>query len=155
MVNITTTKGIIFANPALTHPLFFPDSSSDRKHISEYDDEKIDSKKNRMNNDKKGFTTTARVDKKYFRNIRSTYGIITNKTGSNLILPNNLGRTHCREFLDNDYYCHYGKITASNMPCSPKILLLPKLLISTSGSKTQQACLLIQPHVRNPTTSRV
>ena len=29
MVKITTTKGIIFANPALTYPLFFPDPSSD------------------------------------------------------------------------------------------------------------------------------
>ena len=155
MVKITTTKGIIFTNPALTYLLFFPDSSPDRKHISEYDNDKIDSKKSRMNNDKKGFTTTARDDKKDFRNIRSAYGIISNKIGSNLNLPNNLGRTHCREFLDNDYHCRYGKIAASNMPCSPKILILPKLLISTSGSKTQQACLLIQPHVRNPTTSRV
>ena len=29
IVKITTTKGIIFANQALTYPLFFPDPSSD------------------------------------------------------------------------------------------------------------------------------
>ena len=66
MVKITTTKGIIFANPALTYPLFFPDSSLDRKRISEYDNEKIDTKKNRMNNNKKDNTTTDRDDKKRF-----------------------------------------------------------------------------------------
>ena len=62
-----------------------------------------------MNNDKKVFPPTARDDKKYYRNIRSTYEIIIDKTGSKLKLPNNLGRTYCREFLENNYHCHYGK----------------------------------------------
>ena len=79
MVKITTTKGIIFANPSLTYPLFFPNSSSERKRISEYDNNKIDFQKNRVNNDKKVSTTTARDDKKDSRKIRSTYGIIINK----------------------------------------------------------------------------
>ena len=26
-----------------------------------------------------------------------------------MILPNGLGRTHCREFLDDGYHCTYGK----------------------------------------------
>ena len=120
MIKITTTKGIIFANPALAYPLFFPDSSSERKYISEYDNNKIDSKKNRVNNDKKLFTPTARDDKKDYRNIRSTYGIIINKTGSKLNLPNNLGLTYCHEFLDNDYHCHYGK------KCGFKHAIFPK-----------------------------
>ena len=93
--------------------------------------------------------------KKDSRNIRSTYGIIINKTGSKLNLPNNLDRTYCRDFLDNTYHCHYRNNCGFKHAMFSKDLLLPKLLKSTSGSKRQQACLLIKSHVRKPTINRV
>ena len=67
MVKITTTKGIIFANLALTYSLFFPDSSSEKKSSSDNEDTKLDSKKNRNNSDKKYQYSKNKEDKKTVR----------------------------------------------------------------------------------------
>ena len=53
-------------------------------------------------------------------NSGSKDGCIVNRTYIKLILPNDLGQTYCREFLDDDCHCNYGKKCSFNHAVIPK-----------------------------------